>query len=61
MSLGSMRARAALGVLGVVVSMVLTAAPSLAAMGGNSANAKLCQKGGWQQLHEASTGLTFTS
>jgi hypothetical protein len=50
----------------VVLVVALTAALSVAvatasAGGGNSANAKLCQSGGWQNLFSASTGLAFTS
>jgi hypothetical protein len=29
--------------------------------GGNSANAKLCQKGGWQTLHNSATGVGFSN
>ena len=39
----------------------LSVAPIASAGGGNSANAKLCQKGGYANLYNASTGLAFTS
>jgi hypothetical protein len=40
--------------------LCLSLAPVASAGGGNSANAKLCQKGGWQTLF-TSTGSSFTS
>lgn len=37
-----------------LVAMLVFAGGALAAHGGNSANAKLCQKGGWQTLMDSS-------
>ena len=48
-----------IGALAVAVSVV-GAGPAVAAKGGNSANAKLCQKGGWQNLFQ-SDGSRFAS
>jgi hypothetical protein len=45
------------GALALVVAAI-AAGPALAKGGGNSANAKLCQNGGWQSLFTA-TGGTF--
>jgi hypothetical protein len=42
-----MRTRATLVAIGVLASLALMAAPSWAAKGGNSANAKLCEPGGY--------------
>jgi hypothetical protein len=50
MSAGRLVTRAALVAVGVLVSVVLMAAPSWAAKPGNSVNAKLCQKGKWKEL-----------
>jgi len=44
---------------GLLLACFVVSGPALA-RGGNSANAKLCQKGGWQTL-QSSTGGTFTS
>jgi hypothetical protein len=46
-------------VLALVVAAV-AATPAGAATGGNSANAKLCQKGGWQKVFR-SDGSTFAN
>jgi hypothetical protein len=54
-----LRCLVVIGVLVVAVSVV-GAAPAVAAKGGNSANAKLCQKGGWQNLFQ-SDGSGFAS
>ena len=43
-----------------VAVAAIAAGPASAKGGGNSANAKLCQKGGWQSLFTA-TGGTFAS
>ena len=43
-----------------VAVAAIAAGPASAKGGGNSANAKLCQKGGWQSLF-TSTGGTFAS
>jgi hypothetical protein len=48
-----------IGALAVVVSAV-AAEPAMPAKGGNSANAKACQKGGWQSLF-TTTGGTFAN
>jgi len=45
----------ALALLATLVSALVLAAGALAANGGNSANAKLCQKGGWLTLMDSST------
>jgi hypothetical protein len=47
MSLGRIGSRAAVVGLGVLASLAVMAAPSWAAKGGNSANAKLCEPGGY--------------
>jgi hypothetical protein len=47
MSIGRIGTRAVVVGLGVLASLALTAAPSWAANEGNSANAKLCQPGGY--------------
>jgi hypothetical protein len=48
----------ALVAVGVLASVVFMAAPSWAAKSGNSANAKKCQKGGWETLfHSNGTGF----
>jgi hypothetical protein len=47
MSLRRIGSRAVVVGLGVLASLALMAAPSLAAKGGNSANAKLCEPGGY--------------
>lgn len=47
-------------VTGVLVLVALVATSAAVASGGNSANAKLCQKGGWQTLQQ-SNGAPFTS
>lgn len=52
--------RTALALLATGV-LFLSLAPVASAGGGNSANAKLCQKGGWANLYDADTGLHFTS
>jgi hypothetical protein len=52
--------RVALALLTTAV-ICLTLAPVAAAGGGNSADAKLCQHGRWQNLYNSSTGLAFTS
>src|SRR5690349_12551038 len=58
--------RVALALLTTAV-VCLTLAPVAAAGGGNSANAsnsadaKLCQHGDWQNLYNSSTGLAFSS
>ena len=47
----------------LITSLVLlgvTFSSAVAAPGGNSANAKLCQKGGWEDL-QRSNGTTFTN
>jgi hypothetical protein len=44
----------ALAFLATLVAALVFAAGALAANGGNSANAKLCQKGGWQTLMDSS-------
>jgi len=44
----------ALAVLATTVMALVLAAGALAASGGNSANAKLCQKGAWQGLMDSS-------
>jgi hypothetical protein len=59
MSVGSMGARAALVAAGVLVSVALMAAPSWAAKGGNSANAKLCETGGYPGVLLAQDGSSF--
>lgn len=43
-----------LALLAAVASALVFAGGALAANGGNSANAKLCQKGGWQTLMDSS-------
>ena len=48
-----------IGVLAVAVSVV-GAGPAFAAKGGNNDTAKVCQKGGWQQLF-SDTGETFVN
>ncbi len=48
------RSGLALAFLATLVSALVFAGGALAAKGGNSANAKLCQKGGWQTLMDAS-------
>jgi hypothetical protein len=40
-----------------VLTAGITAGSAIAAPGGNSANAKLCQKGGWQTLQTTSGEL----
>jgi len=50
----------ALAVLAALTIALVLAAGASAADGGNAANAKLCQKGGWQGLMDASAG-GFTS
>jgi hypothetical protein len=47
MSLGRIGSRAVVVGLGVLASLALMAAPSWAAKGGNGANAKLCEPGGY--------------
>jgi hypothetical protein len=47
------------GVMGLLLSVV-AAAPAGAAAGGNSDNAKLCQKEGWRTLYRGD-GTTFAS
>jgi hypothetical protein len=47
MSLGRIGSRAVVVGLGVLASLALIAAPSWAAKGGNSANSKLCEPGGY--------------
>jgi hypothetical protein len=47
-------------VIASVVSALALSGGALAAKGGNSANAKLCQKGGWQNLMDAN-GAAFTN
>jgi hypothetical protein len=54
------KAIVAFGVLTSVVSALALSGGAFAAKGGNSANAKLCQKGGWQHLMDAS-GSAFAS
>jgi len=51
---------AALAVVVLVAVPVLAASPAGAAAGGNSANAHLCQKGGWQTV-ETNTGGSFAN
>ena len=48
-------------VLLATAAVCLSQAAVASAAGGNSANAKLCQKGGWQNLNNVSTGLAFTT
>ena len=48
------------GAVALVVA-AMGAGPAAAAKGGNSQNAKLCQKGGFADLNDATTGLRFTS
>src|SRR6186997_783360 len=54
-----MRLRVSL-LLAVAVALCVGVATATAAGGGNSANAKLCQKGGWQTLG-TSTGQGFAN
>jgi hypothetical protein len=49
------------GVLAFLVGAAAAAAPAGAAVGGNSANAKLCQRGGWLKLFRESDGSTFAN
>ena len=49
------RAGVALAVLATLVSAFVFAGGALAAKGGNSANAKLCQQGGWHGLMDSTT------
>ena len=51
---------ALLALTGVLALMALVAASTALAGGGNSANAKLCQKGGWQTLQQ-SDGTPFAN
>jgi hypothetical protein len=44
----------ALALLATLATALVFAGGALAAKGGNSANAKLCQKGGWQTLMDSS-------
>ena len=44
----------ALAFLATLLAALVFAAGALAANGGNSDNAKLCQKGGWQTLMDSS-------
>ena len=44
----------ALALVALVASALVFAGGALAAKGGNAANAKLCQKGGWQTLMDSS-------
>jgi hypothetical protein len=53
-------ARAALALLAASV-FGLSQVAVASADGGNSANAKLCQKGGWQTLYNSATGAGFSS
>jgi len=46
MSIGRIGTRAVVVGLGVLASLTLSAAPSWAAKGGNSAHSKLCEPGG---------------
>jgi hypothetical protein len=46
-------------VAGVVAVSAIVAAPAVAAMGGNSANAHACQQGGHENRFEAETGDPF--
>lgn len=48
------KAHLALAVLAMLVSALVLAGGALAADGGNSDIAKLCQKGGWQRLMDSS-------
>src|SRR5690242_13569899 len=51
--------RAALALLAAsIVSLSQVAVAS--ASGGNAANARLCQKGGWQTLYNSTTGAAFS-
>jgi hypothetical protein len=59
MSIGRIRARAALVGLGVLASLALLAAPSWAAKGGNGGNAKLCGPGGYPGALLAQDGSAF--
>jgi len=59
MAIGRIGTRAALVGLGVVTSLALTAAPSWAAKGGNSANAALCEPGGYPGVLLAQDGNAF--
>ena len=47
-------------VVGLAVALSVGVATAYAGNGGNSANAKLCQKNGWQTQY-TSTGQSFTS
>jgi hypothetical protein len=58
MSLGRIGARAAFAAIGVLVSLAVMAAPSWAAKG-NSANAKLCEAGGYPGVLLAQDGSAF--
>ena len=49
------KAGLALGVLATLVSAFVFAGGALAAKGGNAANAKLCQQGGWHGLMDSAT------
>lgn len=58
MSLWSRSARALLCLLAVGVLLGGVISPAQAAKGGNSANAKKCQKGGWQDLYSSTGGFS---
>jgi hypothetical protein len=49
-----MKSAFVLAVVAAIVSTLAVTGGALAAKGGNSANAKLCQKGGWQELMDSS-------
>jgi hypothetical protein len=59
MSLGRIGSRATVVGLGVLASLALMAAPSWAAKGGNSANAALCEPGGFAGELFAQDGSSF--
>jgi hypothetical protein len=52
--LSPMKSVLGLALLGAIACAFVFAGGALAANGGNSANAKLCQKGGWQSLMDSS-------
>ena len=59
MSIRRIGTRTVVAGLGVFASLALMAAPSWAAEGGNSANAKLCQPGGYPGALLAQDGSAF--
>jgi hypothetical protein len=55
-----MKSAFALAVVAAIVSTLAVTGGALAAKGGNSTNAKLCQKGNWQELMDSSA-TSFSS